>query len=63
MKDRSELLREMIDHYMMKYGINDPEARRAIKRDLTQFIDIDDAVERQRLRDKKSFERWMNTNN
>ena len=45
-KDRSQLLRELMDHYVMTYGESDADARRSIGRDLRNFLDIEDAEER-----------------
>ena len=45
-KDRSQLLRELMYHYMMIYGESDADARRSIGRDLRNFLDIEDAEKR-----------------
>ena len=45
-KDRSQLLKELMDHYVMTYGESDADTRRSIGRDLRNFLDIEDAEER-----------------
>ena len=44
--DTNALLREIMFQYKVRYGYSDPEARRAIARDLRNFYDIENPRER-----------------
>jgi len=52
-KDKSELLREIVYHYAMTYAESDAEARRSIGRDLRNFMDIENPMERWNRKAKK----------